>query len=216
MLQNQNLKSEIDFSKIDFSPKGYVIKYPFLIDIFVKDFIDINQNNFKKTKDNIYKLRTIPKNLYLKDLIQQSIDNSIKTLTSSFISSERNAWIIIVDSGSERHVELKMLEDDIDINLKSIEKCAISIFNKRMKDSSIRNHIYCKHRSLESNDWITILKKKVFGKSNLFIIDDELKCLKEQQKEIDKENPLFSLSKKEKSLIINECLDWLKLKMKLS
>lgn len=201
--QVQNLKSNIE-NQIDFSPKGYFIEYPFLIDCCIKDFVDSYQDSFIKKKDRYVLKEKISRN-NLSILFNDYLKKNIDRLTENYLG-EKNAWIIIADSGVERRNCLQMLESDIDIRLNVIEHILESIFNKFMRQKRCDTKIiYCKHRYLTSSDWEKICKGKIFGRKNTIVLSSKkLKCIKEEIKQD------LILSNDENKLIIKEATDWIK------
>lgn len=206
--EQQSLKS--NSVAIDFSPKGYLIGYPFLVDLCIKRFIDDFQDDFKQLKDGTFKLKKTISQSALKELLATYLNESISSVLSKAhqgLSPSKNDWIIIADSGSDRRVSFEMLEKDIDIGLKRFETIFISLFNKLMKQRQQNdNTIWCKHRLLLYSDWERICKKKVFGKDNVFVLSNRrFKAINEAVTD----EKIKLLSKNEQDLIVKEAVSWL-------
>lgn len=204
-----------NLSQIDFSPKGYLIRYPLLVDACVKRFIDDFQDDFKAQKNGVFKLRKLPSKKQLKQLLETYLDETINSILSKAFNKTRPSmadWIIVSDSGSLRRACFKMLENDVDISLNKFETIFNDLFDERMSLSFSSPHpiIYCKHKLLLADDWgEKICKAKIFGKEHFFTLDKKQKplCVIEALNEND---ALPTMSKKENALIINECIDWLR------
>ena len=192
----------------DFSPKGYLIRYPFLVNACVLKFIEFFQDDFVRTKNGTFKIARKISAKTLKELLSKFLHDEL----SKFVF-EKNSWLLISDSGYERRLCYEMVENDIDIDLNKMEKILDSIFNKFMKQKhNDARTIWCKHKLLISDDWEKICALKVFGKKRFEVADKELserkKCIVEKFKDLDAETESM-LSKKETSqLIVKECADY--------
>ncbi len=206
--QDQNLRSKTNV--LDFSPRGYLIRYPLLVDASTKRFIDDFQDDFKQLKNGVFKLKIQLSQKSLRELLSRYIDETISSLLSKARQGPRplqNDWIIISDSGSFRRASFQMLENDIDIGLKRIENIFNSLFNGFMRQRQQNQRlIYCKHRLLTSTDWAKICEKRIFGKKNFTNLSENQNpiCVKE-----DLTKEISELSKKENSLIVKECSTWI-------
>lgn len=217
---DQNSSSDLSITKnskqqkiLDFSPKGYLIRYPFLLDRCVKRFIDDFQDDFKQLKNGTFKLKAQLSRKALSDLFQKYFSEELSKVISSVSSdTEKCVWFFVSDSGDLRRKNYQTLETDIDIGLKNIEKTANKLFNRLLAHRQQNpNVVYCKHSSLLSEDWAKILSKKIFGKENFSVLDSayEMQCIKE---ELDEE--FYSKnSKKENALLVKECVEWIKSQM---
>ena len=203
----QSLKSKQDV--LDFSPKGYLIGYPFLVDLCLKRFIDDFQDDFKQLKNGTFKFKKIISQAALKELLSDYLDKTISSVLSQAyqgLPPSKNDWLIITDSGSDRRVSYEMIEKDIDISLKRFETIFNSLFNKSMKQKRCDERIiYCKHRLLLSDDWERICKKKIFGASNLSVLTARKHKV---INETTSDEKIRSLSKNEQDLIVKEATDW--------
>lgn len=196
-------------SVLDFSPKGYLIGYPFLVDLCLKRFIDDFQDDFKQLKNGTFKFKKIISQAALKELLSRYLDETISSVLSKAhqgLPPFKNEWCIIADSGSDRRASYEMVEKDIDISLKRFETIFNSLFNRSMKQSQRDAHtIYCKHRLLLSDDWERICRKKIFGTSNLTVLTARKHKV---INETTSDEKIRSLSKNEQDLIVKEATDW--------
>ena len=191
----------------DFSPRGYFIEYPLFFNYFLNTYVELHQSDFKYNKDNkTFVLKKLYSNKALESFICSEIQSLIDSL--SLNNSVHSQIFIIADSGDLRKEKYQMLESDIDIHIKQLEKVAKILFNKFFtKKISIHNHkaIWCKHNNLTAENWKDICKRLIFGEKNFEFV--KLNCNKEivKEKTID-----IEISKEENNLIVANVVSWLK------
>lgn len=207
--KNNKESSKYNQSVLDFSPKGYFIEYPFLVDACIARFISDFQGDFKQMKDGRFKLKKSISQAALKELLSVYLDETISSVLSQAhqgLPPSPNDWIIVADSGSDRRVSYEMVEKDIDIGLKRIVAIFNSLFNRSMKKTYRSTRmIYCKHRLLLSSDWERICRKKIFGASSLTAITARKHKV---INEMTSDEKIRLLSRSEQNLIVKEATDW--------
>ena len=208
--KNNKESSKSSSSVLDFSPKGYFIEYPFLVDACIARFISDFQDDFKQMKDGRFKLKKSISQPALKELLSAYLDETISSVLSKAhqgLPPSPNDWIIVADSGSDRRVSYEMVEKDIDIGLKRIVAIFDSLFNRSMeKTHRSTRTIYCKHRLLLSSDWEKICKKKIFGSSCVAVLCPRArKAISETAS--DEKTKL--LTKAERKLVLEEAAGWI-------
>lgn len=195
----------------DFTPKGYLIRYPLLVDSCVLRLVDDFQSDFKRRKDGSYVLAKKFSYKDMKTLLERYLyEERDRLLSKAFqgLSPSKSDWIIVADSGSDRRASYKMIESDIDIGLKRIETIFNSIFNNFMRQKRCTDQtIYCKHRLLLSSDWELICKKKLFGARLLTVLTPRKSKVIEESTTDEKTR---SLSKSEQGLVVKEAVGWVK------
>ena len=113
----------------DFSPRGYFIEYPLFFNYFLNTYVELHQSDFKYNKDNkTFVLKKLYSNKALESFICSEIQSLIDSL--SLNNSVHSQIFIIADSGDLRKEKYQMLESDIDIHIKQLEKVAKILFNK--------------------------------------------------------------------------------------
>ena len=202
--------------KIDYSPKGILLEFPFVFDFCVKNFIDDFQSLFvKKKKSGVFALSKSFSKKTLETLFSEYVFKNIDRIAANVSQTHsdwQNVFVIVSDSGNERRASFEMLEKDIDIGLNKIVSVAETIFKKHFIELSLRNKdkklIWCKHNFLSAHDWEAICEKKVFGKKNFisWFSDKESVAVKEvlNNSEIEK------LTSQEQKLIVEEATEWLR------
>lgn len=198
----------------DFTPKGYFIEYPFLMDASIKQFIDDFQDSFIQKKDKFVLTKRFSKKS-LKALFLNYLAKTISKIHSKHLLTHpeyKNVSFIIADSGIERRTKIELLEQDIDIGIDKIESTLQEIFNdlflkkSKIETANETRSIICKHAYLLSSDWKKILEKKIFGKSNFMDLTEKNVCIREQTSN----EKIMSLSRRENDLIIEEAVEWAK------
>ena len=215
LTKDQLLSCDVSRST-DFSPRGYLIRYPLLVSASVLRFVNDFQDDFKQLPDGSFKLAKRVPNKTLTELLTKYLDEErSRILSKAFygLAPGHNDWFIVSDSGSLRRAFYKFPENDVDVGIERIEKIVDALFNRWMRrgngDARI---VWCKHKLLTSDDWESVCAAKVFGRRSFKTID---KCLLkgkqgavEVLKELDPETK-ERLSKKETSqLIVKECADY--------
>lgn len=212
-IQDQSLKSNQSIIS-DFTPKGYFVEYPFLMDLAIKQFIDDFQDSFVQKKDKFVLTKRFSKK-NLKTLFLNYLAKTIARIHSKRVLTHpeyKNISFIVADSGIERRTNIELLEQDIDIGIDKIESVLQEIFDdwflKKSKIETVdrTRSIICKHTYLLSGDWKKILEKKIFGKSNFTDLTEENVCIREQTSD----EKIRSLSRRENDLIIKEAVEWVK------
>ena len=199
----------------DYSPKGYFVEYPFLMDLATRKFIDDFQDSFVQ-KNGKFVLHKRFSKKSLKELLSHYLSEIISRICSERILTHpeyKNVAFIVAETGIERREKIALLENDIDIRIEQIEAVFQEIFDEWfLKKSKVAESIkgvkflFLKHKFLLSSDWKKILEKKAFGRSNFFDLTESKKCLKETTND----EKIRSLSKRENDLIVNEAAEWAK------
>ena len=170
----------------DFTPKGYFVEYPFLMDAAVRLFIDSFQDSFVQKGDKFVLRKTFSRK-NLKDLLLSCLSESVHRICSKRLQAHpeyKNVSFIVAASGIERREKTVLLEPDIDIGIDKIDAVFQEIFDelflkKRKLDVSEARLLFLKHSYLASYNWKKILEKKVFGRSNFVDATEPGCCLKE-------------------------------------
>lgn len=208
----QSSKSSEPDRRIDFSPRGWLISYPLLVDLCLQRFIEDFSEDFKATKDGRFKLKKSLSAAALKELMASYLDESISSVLSKALDGlplAKNDWIIVADSGSDRRVSYEMVEKDIDIGLEKIVRMLEALFNRSMRSRQRdAQTIWCKHRLLLAEDWAKVCKKKVFGRDHFTTVLSGQKKPRVVREVVSNEK-VSALSKSEQTVAVKEAAGWI-------
>lgn len=199
-------------SFLDFSPRGYFVEYPLFFNHFLNVFIDAHQTDFKQSKKNgIFTLKKRYSNKAITEMLESEFERFLKTYILEKFSTVTNKIIIVADSGDLRRERFEMVESDIDINIKQLEKVSKTFFNKYFAKKHIVHDcktIWCKNNNLTADNWKNICEIKIFGRDCYNVID--LSDKEERKVIIEKMFEEIKFTALENKMIVNNAVDWLK------